>query len=189
MNPARHQSNFELVPFTPIPFDLRITGAITVEEQKYLQINYLLTGDLDCIDIPSPSTQPTRKDDLWENTCLEFFLGVENSPRYWEFNLAPCGDWNIYRFDDYRQGMQTETSVTQLPITVDQSPTRFELSLTVDLSFAAIAVGTAIDVAITTVIKSQDADITYWALTHPGQAADFHLRDGFILHFKDPANF
>ena len=44
---------------------------------------------------------PRRRDRLWEETCLELFLGEEGSERYWEFNLSPAGHWNVYRFEFY----------------------------------------------------------------------------------------
>lgn len=40
----------------------------------------------------------------------------------------------------------------------------------------------SIDVAITTVVKHQNEQITYWALTHTGPEADFHRRDSFVIH-------
>ena len=65
--------------------------------------------------IPAPADLPARKHGLWEETCFEFFLGVKDSPRYWEFNLSPAGHWNVYRFAGYRQGMEEETAFTALP--------------------------------------------------------------------------
>lgn len=35
--------------------------------------------------------------------------------------------------------------------------------------------------AISIVIKPQNGEITYWALTHPGPQADFHRRDSFLI--------
>ena len=65
-----------------------------------------------------PADMPARRDRLWEETCFEFFLAVKNSPRYWEFNLSPAGHWNVYRFADYRQGMQEEPAFASLPFSV-----------------------------------------------------------------------
>ena len=61
---------------------------------------------------------PQRRDGLWQHTCFEAFFGVLGSDDYWEFNLAPSGDWNVYRFAGYRAGQTPETAYGPLPLTV-----------------------------------------------------------------------
>lgn len=174
--------SFSLIPFTEIDYVIKITGGIHRDKSSNLfQIYYLLTGNIDKLEIPLLSPSPHRRDYLWENTCLEFFLGIENSPLYWEFNLAPSGDWNIYSFADYRRGMQTELAFTQLPFQVKSLCHQLELSLDLNIQ-PIIDIDTKIDIGITTVLKTLDGNISYWALNHPGKEADFHLRDGFIIH-------
>ncbi|BAY97284.1 hypothetical protein NIES37_12220 [Tolypothrix tenuis PCC 7101] len=175
-----HQS-FSLQPFPgtgKFP-DVKIAGNIA-RNGNQLTIQYSLLGDIKEIAITLPSATPSRKHELWQNTCFEFFIGIKNSPRYWEFNLSPSGDWNIYRFDDYRQGMEEDTAFSTLPFIVKQQAESVELTLDLDLE-KIITQEQALEVAITTVIKNQDGDVTYWALTHRGAEADFHLRDSFIL--------
>jgi hypothetical protein len=145
-----------------------------------LTISYILNGDLTCINILAPATLPTRQDELWQETCCEFFLGIKNSPRYWEFNLSPAGHWNVYRFDDYRQRMQQETAVTALPFSVERETDKLKLFLKLNLS-EFISPQQPLDVGVTAVIKLLTGEVTYWALTHPGEQADFHRRDSFIL--------
>jgi hypothetical protein len=41
-----------------------------------------------------------------------------------------------------------------------------------------------LEVALSAVIKFRDGEMTYWALTHRGQQADFHRRDGFIVELS-----
>lgn len=173
---------FSLIPFDNTNIDLEITGDVHWDKSNYLlQIHYRLTGNIDKLQIPPLSPSPERRDYLWEHTCLEFFLGIENSPRYWEFNLAPSGDWNIYSFDDYRQGMKIESAFTQLPFQIKSLPRQLELSL--DLNIQPIMnIHPQIDMGITAVLKTQDGNISYWALIHPGKEPDFHLRSGFTIH-------
>lgn len=175
-----HQS-FSLQPFpgTEKFPDVKIAGNIARHGNK-LTIQYSLLGDIKEIAITPPSATPLRKHELWQNTCFEFFIGIKNYHQYWEFNLSPSGDWNIYRFDDYRQGMEEETAFSKLPFMVQQQAESVEINLDLDLE-KIISQEQAIEVAITTVIKTQDGDVTYWALTHRGAEADFHLRDSFIL--------
>ncbi|MCC5650529.1 DOMON-like domain-containing protein [Nostoc sp. XA013] len=176
-----NQQTFSLQPFpsTKSLPNLKIAGNIARNGNK-LTICFMLGGDLKEIVIPSPSNIPSRKHELWQDTCFEFFLSIKDSARYWEFNLSPAGHWNVYRLDGYRQGMQEETAFENLPFNVQNKSDGLTLALDVDLN-KIISAEQAIEVAITTVIKDKDGEITYWALTHRGAEADFHLRDSFII--------
>lgn len=173
---------FSLQPFFSenLPPDVQITGTI-YRNYHQLAINYKLVGELTEIAIASPSDNAIRKHELWQNTCFELFIGIKNSGRYWEFNLSPSGDWNVYRFDAYRQGMQEETAFTNLPFCVEQSDI-FTLTLDVCLD-KIISTNQGIEIAITTVVKQKNSLVTYWALTHKGTKPDFHLRDSFVIEF------
>ncbi|MEH2027742.1 DOMON-like domain-containing protein [Nostoc sp.] len=176
-----NDQTFSLQPFasTKSLLNLKIAGNIA-RNANQLSICYTLGGDLKEIAITPPSNAPSRKYELWEDTCFEFFLGINNSQRYWEFNLSPAGHWNVYHFDGYRQGMQEETAFEKLPFSVQNQPDGLTLLLDVDLG-KIISAEQAIEVGITTVIKYRDGKVTYWALTHRGAEADFHLRDSFIV--------
>ena len=172
---------FDLQPFPsnkPLQ-NLQITGNIERNSHK-IALAYVVTGDLKEIAIAPPSNAPARQHQLWEETCFEFFLGIKNSPQYWEFNLSPAGHWNVYCFDRYRQGMQEEVAFTTLPFSVDHQADSLTLSIDVDLD-KIVAAEQSIDVGITTVIKHKNGDITYWALAHRGAEADFHLRESFAI--------
>ncbi|NJL63137.1 MAG: DOMON-like domain-containing protein [Methylacidiphilales bacterium] len=158
---------------------MKITGNLARNE-NLLIISFALTGNITEVEIPSPSDNPTRKNQLWEQTCFEFFIGIKNSPRYWEFNLSPTEDWNLYSFDGYRQGMQEETAFSTLPFSIYQSDDCFAIALDFDLS-KIIPNEQVLDVAIASVIQSKNNQITYWALTHCAEEADFHQRSSFIL--------
>jgi len=57
------------------------------------------------------SPRGARKDELWHHTCFEAFLGLPGSDAYWELNVSPDGDWNLYRFSGYRSGGEPEPAV------------------------------------------------------------------------------
>jgi hypothetical protein len=185
-------THFSLIPFPDnCPHaEIEITGQIERLDQQ-LSITFQLTGEIAKIAIALPDDHPSRRNELWQTTCFEFFLGLKNSPKYWEFNLSPAGHWNIYRFDDYRQGMTEELAFESLPFLVKVQPDSLTLSLSLDLG-TIISSTQNLEVGITTVIQSkinnlifgQDTidTITYWALTHVGQEADFHQRKSFILN-------
>jgi hypothetical protein len=174
-------NEFNLVPFPPqdlLP-NIELNGRID-RQNEMLSIAYQLQGNLNEIAIDPPISIPNRKFELWMATCFEFFIGIPGNSDYWEFNLAPSGDWNVFHLDDYRQGLQNELAFTTLPFTIDRQANSLLLTLTFDLS-KIIPVERALEISVTTVIKSQQHEISYWALTHPGTAADFHRRDSFII--------
>ena len=168
--------------FTLIPFNqdaappIGVTGKIERNNNE-LKIEYNLQKSQ--VIIPEVANNLTRQFDLWEHTCFEFFLGIKDSSQYWEFNLSPSGNWNVFRFPDYRQDIAEEMAFNQLPFRVLQDDS-LQLRAEIDLD-KIIAPEQNIDVGITTVVEDEDANLSYWALSHPGKEADFHLRDSFLI--------
>jgi hypothetical protein len=182
-NNANHPFSLQPFPSNQPQPNLKITGNITRIANKQtnkLTIHYTVSGDIPAINITPPSNTPTRKFELWEETCFEFFIGIKDSQKYWEFNLSPAGHWNIYSFDNYRQGMKEETAFNILPFTVENLSDSILLNLEFDLD-KLITPNIALEVAITTVIKDKNSQFSYWALTHKGKEANFHLRDSFVI--------
>ncbi|MGB3655520.1 MAG: DOMON-like domain-containing protein [Rivularia sp. (in: cyanobacteria)] len=173
------KQTFSLQPFQPTKADLQITGEIT-RDNNILTVYYRLKGDLEEIEIPTVEKLPIRKNELWETTCFEFFLGIKDAPFYWEFNLSPGGDWNIYFFEDYRHSMQLEDKFESFPFNILRDSNALYLRLEFNLD-CLVSIIENLDVSITTVIKSKQGDISYWALKHCGEEADFHLRDSFVF--------
>ena len=66
---------FSLQPFQQTKPDLQITGEI-VRDNNILTVHYRLKGDLREVEIPTVEKLPIRKNELWETTCFEFFLGT-----------------------------------------------------------------------------------------------------------------
>ena len=174
-------TDFQLCPFsTDITLSaIALTGQIELQD-RLLSIAYHLQGALETVVIPSVNPAPSRKFALWESTCFELFIGVPGNANYWEFNLSPTGDWNVFALDDYRQGLQNELAFTSLPLSIDRSANSLLLKSIVDLSkiFPATL---ELELSVTAVIESSQHELSYWALTHPGSVADFHRRDSFIL--------
>lgn len=172
--------------FTLIPFNINTAPALTItgtisRQHNQLNLQYLLAGNLDNIIIPQSVSTPTRQYDLWEHTCLEFFLGLKDSTSYWEFNLSPTGDWNVFKFPDYRQDIAEEIAFTSLPFTVLQQANYLELNLKLNLNKIIFSEQNLL-FGITSVIESQDQQLSYWALKHPASTADFHHRDSWIIN-------
>ena len=138
--------------------------------------------------LPARSPNPSRRDGLWQHTCLEAFVAVSDQDPYWEFNLAPSGDWAVYRLSSYRQDLQEEAFYEALPVAVtvaDASALTLELSCPLPPELAGAS---SLQLGLTAVLESQDDSLSYWAMDHPGPEADFHDRRGWLISLcLDPA--
>jgi hypothetical protein len=173
-------------PFSLIPFpdthtpNVAIAGKI-LRQNNVLTIHYALNGKIEDIFLPDLSINPTRKAELWKTTCLEFFFAVKDSPEYWELNLSPSGDWNIYRMDAYRRvGFREEMLIQRLQFETQKDRNSFLLNAAVDLN-SMIRIEQILEIGVTAVVQTKTGSETYWALTHPAPEADFHRRESFVL--------
>ena len=173
------KSDFSLVPFVANNASLVQISGMIERLGNLLTITYKLTDASKIVSL-DPHSNPTRQFDLWEHTCFEFFLGLKNSSQYWEFNLSLAGHWNIFHFLKYRENIAEEMAFSSLPFRVSQQNDILELHLEVNLQ-PIILPHQSLDVGITAVIEDRNHQLSYWALTHPAQAADFHQRDSFLI--------
>ncbi len=173
--------SFSLSPFPCawIPPDLKISGSVGRHDDK-LSITCTLLGAIHDFAIPPPADVQARMDGLWEETCIELFLAARDRDHYWEFNLAPTGHWNVYRFTSYRKGMWQEHVFKSLPFTVEarRNALHFSLDIATDRILPA---GQPAKIGIAAVMQKKNGETTYWALSHPGPRPDFHRRDSFII--------
>ena len=145
-----------------------------------LQLTYTLTGPLAHLRLPAPQLQPQpqRRDELWQHTCLEAFLAVAGQEGYWELNLAPAGDWNLYRLDGYRRNLRAEPALQALPVEVTRTAGRLDLRAALPLP-APLAQAAELELGLTAVLEHDDGALSYWALAHPPGEPDFHWRGGW----------
>jgi hypothetical protein len=140
--------------------------------------------------LPARAPAPTRRDGLWQSTCLELFVGIPGAPGYLEVNLAPSGDWNVYRFTGYREGMTPLDPATLRAWEAPEAPRGPGEALAIELSLSLPepwAGAPALELAVCAVLEGTGGKKTYWALTHRGERPDFHRRDAFVLHLDgDP---
>ena len=180
--------SFSLIPFpAPDPPTISITGKISLQK-NILTLQYSLAGEIEDVLLPSTSLNPTRKDELWKSTCFEFFVAIKDQSQYWEFNMSPSGDWNIYHMEAYRRvGFREETSIQQLPFEGQSEAGVFHLNGQVDLH-PILEPDQFLELGITAIVQVKDGRETYWALTHPASIPDFHLRESFILELAEQAH-
>ncbi len=161
------------------PAGLTIGGSIA-RRGDTLSVRCEVRGDLSKVVIPAAAEAPRRQDRLWEETCLELFLGTTDSGEYWELNLSPAGHWNVYRFTGYREGMREEPAITSLPFDVRRDAEA--LVLTAEFGVGKIVpAGKDLAATVAAVVETIDGGKSHWALVHPASRPDFHRRDGFAL--------
>jgi hypothetical protein len=184
-----------LEPFggLPHPQDLTVSGEASRHAHRQgghqagrLELVWRLAGDLGALVLPDPSESRRRCDGLWQTTCLEAFWGFAGQDAYWELNLAPSGDWNIYRLSHYR-GPLVPVALEVPPAWEVQRSVR-ELEVVVELDLSEVAggedpamAGLPLEISLTAVIDQVGQGVSYWALAHTGAEPDFHRRDSFRL--------
>lgn len=186
MSQARRE--WRLVPFgqSPEALGLRLEGHLERLGAR-LRVTYALRGDLASVVVPAPAVMgPRRADGLWEHTCFELFLAAEGAAPYWEVNLAPNGDWNLYRLEGYRQGLAPVADRERLPFSLDRGPEALRLSLDLPMPEELVVAGRrrALRLSVTAVIEQTGGALSYWALAHGGAEADFHRREDFLLRVE-----
>lgn len=176
---------FFLKPFEATAATAELAIAVTAtQEQETLSLSYVLKGNLDNVTIPARSQPEARKNRLWEQTCFEFFLGEGThrslSAPYWEFNLSPSGDWNVFALTGYRQGLKEETAFTTLPCYIGSLTKALYLDISVNIG-RIIDVSQPLRLGLSAVVLIGGKE-SFWAIAHPAAEADFHHPDSFILN-------
>lgn len=172
---------FNLLPFDHLWREADIRIAVRIDPlPEAVSVHYRLTGPLQRLELPAAADVPTRKDDLWQNTCFECFIRRQGEAGYREFNFSPSGDWNIYRFTGYREGMTPEQAVARLPMKMQQDPQMFELTTVIDRVTLGLQ-DHPLQMAVCAVTRTRNGDVGYWAVHHPVARPDFHHPSGFAI--------
>lgn len=163
------------------PFSVSARGRWS---QGSLSLHYTLQGPLERLVLPLASAERgqgegQRRDGLWQSTCLEAFLAVPGRSDYWELNLNPAGDWNVYRLDAYRTGLRPESRLPRLERAISLNDARLEVAVTLPLA-TCIGAAEPLELSATAVLEHRDGGCSYWAWRHCGDQADFHRRDSLV---------
>lgn len=171
----------DLAPFpgAPAPDGVRLTAEVA-RNGSVLLARWELEDPFARVARPGLAAAPARRFALWDATCFELFLRADGVPGYWELNLAPSGDWNVYRLDGYRKGLREEPAIATSPAVA---------AMTEGNSVAMIALDTAAlglaerpwQVAISAVLCEPAGRTSFWAAAHPGAAPDFHHPEAFAI--------
>ena len=178
-------AEFILQPWGNSAALFQISGHVT-RSRTGLHLCYELRGKAAELLLPEPSTTQRRRDGLWRSTCFEFFIAPQGLPQYWEVNLSPSGDWNVYAFADYRAGMREEAAVTALPFTFQQQADCCRLALDFPLA-ELISPQQPAELAVSAVLHDRNGERSFHALAHCGSQPDFHQRASFLITLPMPA--
>lgn len=171
-----------LIPFSPSQAQWSIQADARIEGTDLL-LEYKVSGELVQIEWPvrvGASAAEIRKNDLWRHTCFEAFLQGDG-PGYLEVNLSPSGEWNVYRFDRYREGMREEVLIGCPEFRFSSSTGSWRLAARIPLSLPQSG---KLGLGLTAVIEDAQGTISYWALKHTGDQPDFHRVDSFVATLR-----
>lgn len=150
----------------------------TIWGDGWLQVRFALRSGASSLRWPAMALPPARRDGLWQSTCLEAFIATQGESAYWEVNLAPNGDWNVYALSGYRENLRPVAEITSLPYLLRRSDGVLQMEFQLDLS-RWIAPTQPLEVSLTTVLDHPVHELSYWAWRHSGEQPDFHRRDSF----------
>ncbi|MBN2891996.1 MAG: hypothetical protein JXL97_09025 [Bacteroidales bacterium] len=168
---------YKLIPFNKNDKSLHFTANIEIINNFVVKIKYEMKGNIADVIIPEISNNPKRLDNLWEQTCFELFIGEKDKKNYYEVNLSPSKDWNVFTFEDYRIGKNEEKSVKQVNIIVEKANKIFKLSTSVD--FSKLLKSNELVLGISAMIFKKSNKKEYWAIKHSGSKPDFHLKQNY----------
>lgn len=177
-------SSFKLTSFHQQP-QIDISGSITLAHDRLL-VRYTVSDPDGQVKFTPATAQPKRRDELWRTTCFEVFVKRRDFPEYWEFNLAPGGDWNLYRFTSYRSALQREAHVADIAIETMLNGSLLN-GLESHLPLPPSLVGQQLEIGASSVIEDRAGNIHYYALRHLGAKPDFHDPSSFLIHL-DPSS-
>lgn len=173
--------NFFLHPFGPLDeaSNMLVSGCVR-RCQNRLSLWFHLT-ETETLHLPShKNTSCLRKRELWKDSCFELFFSGSDSPVYWEVNLAPEGHWDVYRFQNYREGMVREERIQMPCSTIFQADGSFTLHCHLYLDNLGLE-NYPLCVGVSCVLRHRGNNLSYWALAHNQVQPDFHDRSAFRI--------
>jgi hypothetical protein len=171
-------------PSTPDRTVRGIAAFVRRAASGVLDVSFRLEGEVSSLRVPAPSV-PRIAARLWEHTCFETFVAMDEGPAYYEFNLAPSGEWAAHAFRDYRDGGPLVDEALAPSIALRATEGRLELDAVIRLDRLSQAQPRAsLWIGLSAVIEATDGALSYWALRHPVAKPDFHHAEAFALRLE-----
>jgi hypothetical protein len=166
-------------------FPCAAVSAITVDVSRgaagNLLLHYYISGDASLV-VPSLLSPATgrRADELWQHTCFEAFVKPVGGDAYWEFNVVPTWDWQVYALSGYRTGRHPAEDVSEPSVAGRTGRNSWELRARLPLG-GVVPNDVPWRIGLCAVIEDKDGAISYWALQHAPDKPDFHHDSAFAL--------
>lgn len=155
-----------------------VDAAVVRDAANRLMFSFRLDGATARLQVPDAGPA-LRADGLWQHSCFEAFLRVDDAECYYEFNFSPSGAWAAYRFAGRRTGRSLPVMAAPV-IAAERATESFGLSVILPLAgLPDLAHAAAIQAGLAAVIEDDHGTLSYWALAHASPQPDFH----------DPASF
>lgn len=132
--------------------------------------------------LPLNQNEHLRKIGLWNETCFEIFLKLDNG-HYIEGNFNLSFNWNMFYFKSYRETPLTEWSA------ITTNPIR-DVLLSREKSLLILEFPTEVKnylreekivaISLTAVLKTKDGETHYFAIKHADLTPNFHHPESFI---------
>lgn len=173
--------NLQRHPASP-PSPVASIGVQVQLEPHDLVVQYRLRGQLDALRWPAMGAGG-EADGLWRHTCLELFIAPEHGSAYQEFNFSPAGQWAHYAFAAERQRTDRAPSARAPLLDMRRTDSGYELVAVIDRT--NLPTTRVLCIGLSAVLESLDGHISHWALHHPADKPDFHLRAGWTLRLPN----
>lgn len=168
-------------PLTPTDIVSSVEVRLRAKRAGAIALSFTLEADLARLRIPS-ITDAHCAERLWEHTCFEVFVTVNDSSAYCEFNFSPSGEWAAYVFRRYRDGEPLMQTGMSPEIYVHRAGNKLELNALLCLErLPSFELRSRPRLALAAVIEDERGVLSYWALRHPSDKPDFHHPDAFAL--------
>ena len=166
--------SFSLKPFKQ---NDKYTVKCRVDRREHsVYLEFFVSGNIGELIVPPFSAHALRKNDLWKSTCFEVFFREKGKAAYFEYNLCPSGDWNLFHFEDYREGKSEYLSAApKINFLSSDQNLNVQINLNLALLDRASSEGGHFDLWPTCILKTISGELSYWAISYFGKEPDFHL--------------
>ncbi|OQW47306.1 MAG: hypothetical protein A4S09_16050 [Proteobacteria bacterium SG_bin7] len=170
---------YQLIPFSPNK-TFNVWSALKVLDHE-IDVTFTVTGELSKLYIPDGKSNPQRLDNLWKHTCFETFIKQSSQRNYIEINASPSGDWALYSFTDYHQGMANVSEVNDFKVSssFDKKKESLKCWYTINLKPFLLPENN-LDIGLSCILETNKGELSYWAINHKNEKPDFHLASNFI---------
>lgn len=178
-------ASYELLAFDRNFRAVTIVAALEQQPQNILNVGFWLNDPEQRVRWPDLVTAHPRQDFLWEHTCFEIFIGIQDQDQYREINLSASQAWQVYQFEEYRYPDQSPPLAAHDIELVALSKTHYGLNAKLDLTKWLAAENIRWDdlyIGLTAVLETNNEQ-HYFAMQHSASQADFHNKYDWLHRF------